>query len=51
LEDGQAAGTIIFNGRIATQDLRWPIASAVAMKGDRFIAVGSDNEALGYRGS
>ena len=42
---------MIFNGRIATQDARRSFASAVAVRGDRFVAVGSESDASDYRGS
>jgi predicted amidohydrolase YtcJ len=41
---------ILFNGRIATQDARRSIASAVAVKDGRFLAVGSDQDILASRG-
>ena len=50
-QDDFAADAVLFNGRIATQDSRRSMANAVAVKGDRFIAVGSDSEALQYKGS
>lgn len=41
---------VVFNGNIATQDISRSFATAAAIRDDRFIAVGSDSEALGYRG-
>jgi len=51
LQDDRAADLIIFNGRIATQDAGRSFASAAAVRGDRFVAVGNDSEALDYKGS
>ena len=48
--DGKAE-TILLNGKIAIQDSRRSFASALAMRGDRFVAVGSDGEALGHKGA
>ncbi|MDA4114139.1 MAG: amidohydrolase family protein, partial [Thaumarchaeota archaeon] len=42
---------MIFNGKIATQDARRSFASAVAVRGDRLVAVGDESEALDHRGS
>jgi predicted amidohydrolase YtcJ len=51
LQDDRAADTVIFNGRIATQDDRRSFATAVAIRDDRFIAVGTDSEALECKGT
>jgi predicted amidohydrolase YtcJ len=51
MEDGRAADLILTGGRIATQDVRRSFASAVAIRGDRFVAVGSDSDALEFKGS
>jgi predicted amidohydrolase YtcJ len=51
LQDDRAADLIIFNGRIATQDARRSFASAVAVREDRFVAVGDERDALEFRGS
>ena len=48
--DNKQAELIITNGRISTQDARRPSASAVAIKGGRFVAVGDDEEVLALRG-
>ena len=50
-QDDVAADVVLFNGRIATQDDRRSMANAVAIRGDRFVAVGNDSEALEYKGS
>jgi predicted amidohydrolase YtcJ len=42
---------ILHSGRIATQDQRQSFASAAAIKGDRFLAVGGDQDVLAYRGN
>jgi predicted amidohydrolase YtcJ len=38
------ADTILSNGRVITVDERFSIASAVAIRGDRIVAVGADRE-------
>lgn len=45
------ADIVVFNARIATQDMRRSFASAAAIKDGRFITVGNDSQALGYKGS
>jgi len=42
---------MIINGKNVTQESRRSFASAASIRGDRFVAVGSDSEALDYRGS
>src|SRR5688572_18453225 len=49
-EKGAPADLILTNGRIATLDQRRPAASAVAMRGGRFVAVGDDKDVLTHRG-
>ena len=44
------ADSILIKGRIATMDERRSFAQAVAIKGGRFIAVGSDQEIMAYKG-
>ncbi|MBD2465865.1 amidohydrolase [Oscillatoria sp. FACHB-1407] len=44
------ADLILFNGRIATQDDRRSFAEAVAIKGDRFLVVGTEKEVMATRG-
>jgi predicted amidohydrolase YtcJ len=44
------ADSILMKGRIATMDERRSYAQAVAIKGGRFIAVGSDQEIMAYKG-
>jgi predicted amidohydrolase YtcJ len=51
LQSDRAADTVIFNGRIATQDSRRSFATAVAIRNGRFIAVGDDSAVLDYKGS
>jgi len=46
----QVADMILINGRIATMDGKRSFASAVAIKGGRFIAVGKDKEIMDYKG-
>ena len=45
------ADLILTNGRIATVDAACAFAQAVAIGGGRFLAVGSDQEIMGLRGS
>ena len=44
------ADTILLKGRIATMDERRSFAQAVGIKNSRFIAVGSDQEIMAYKG-
>ncbi len=44
------AGSILMNGRIATMNERQSFAQAVAIKDGRFIAVGSNQEIIAYKG-
>ncbi|HLA31285.1 MAG TPA: amidohydrolase [Pseudomonas sp.] len=46
-----SADLILFNGRLHTVDRENPSATAVAIKDGRFVAVGSDAEAMALRGS
>ena len=46
-----AAEMIIYNGHIAALDNQRPFASAVAMGKGRFLAVGSNRDAMAFRGS
>lgn len=45
-----SADLILYNGRLHTVDPEKPNASAVAIQNGRFIAVGSDTEAMAMRG-
>ncbi len=47
----QDADLLIYNGRIATQDDRRSMAQAVAIRGGRFMAVGTSEEVMAHRGS
>ncbi|MEM9008775.1 MAG: amidohydrolase [Cyanobacteria bacterium P01_F01_bin.86] len=47
--DGTAS-LILHNGRIATQDGQQSFAEAVAIKDNRFLAVGSEKEIMAYQG-
>ena len=47
----EQADVIVRNGRIATQDDRRSFASAAAIKGDRFLAVGTDTEVMPHKGT
>ncbi|KQL44009.1 amidohydrolase [Brevibacillus choshinensis] len=44
------ADLLIFNANIVTMDESNPMATAVAIKGDRFLAVGSDSDIMQYKG-
>ena len=46
----QPADLILFRGRLATLDARRPSATAAAIKDGRFVAVGTDEEVMAYRG-
>src|SRR5580704_9781545 len=45
------ADMLVFNARITTQNLAQPEATALAAKGGRIYAVGSDAEVLGLKGN
>src|SRR6201988_2660356 len=47
----EQADVIVRNGLIATQDDRRSFASAAAIKGDRFLAVGTDTEVMPHKGA
>src|SRR5258706_5932034 len=47
---GDLADLIVVNGRIATQDGRGSFASALAIRGDRFAAVGDERSIAALRG-
>src|ERR1700746_3687532 len=44
------ADVIVVHGRIYTVDTKRPWASAVAIRGEKILAIGADAEILGYRG-
>ncbi|SIR84658.1 hypothetical protein SAMN05216509_5394 [Pseudomonas sp. B10] len=46
-----SADLILFNGQFQTVDREKPLASAVAIKDGRFVAVGNDAEAMALKGS
>src|SRR5271157_1500999 len=50
-EKGAPADLILTNGRIATLDKRKPVATAVAIRGGRFLGVGDDKDVLAHRGN
>ena len=47
----QDADLLIYNGRIATEDDRRSMAQAAAIRDGRFVAVGTDQEVMAYRGA
>src|SRR5262249_37439257 len=49
-QDG-APDLILFNGRITTLDRQNPEAQAIAIRGDRFVAVGTEQEVMRLAGS
>ncbi|MBP0012719.1 MAG: amidohydrolase [Roseofilum sp. SBFL] len=49
-DTSQKADLILYNARIATQNDRRSFAEAVAIKGNRFLAVGTEKEVMAYRG-
>ena len=46
-----AADTLIVNGRIATLDPKQPNAEAIAIRGERILAVGNPGELEKYKGA
>ncbi|MBC3434112.1 amidohydrolase [Pseudomonas sp. BW16M2] len=49
--DPMSADLILFNGKLHTVDREKPTASAVAIKAGKFLAVGSDAEAMAHKGA
>ncbi|WP_295478104.1 amidohydrolase family protein, partial [uncultured Pseudomonas sp.] len=49
--DPMTADLILFNGKLHTVDRENPTATAVAIKDGRFVAVGSDAEAMAHKGN
>ena len=49
-QGGKRAELILANGRITTLDAAKPSATAVAIKDGRFLAVGSDQDVMAFRG-
>src|SRR5919106_213052 len=47
---GETADTLIVNGRVATLDPKQPNAEAIAIRGERIVAVGNPGELEKYRG-
>ncbi len=45
------AEILIHNANVVTMDKANPMATAVAIRGDRFLAVGNDTEVMQYKGS
>jgi len=43
LDAGESPDLILYNGKIVTVDSAFSIARAVAIRGDRFVAVGTDD--------
>jgi predicted amidohydrolase YtcJ len=50
-EPAAPADTIVMHGRIYTVDEKHPWAEAVAIRGEKILAVGTDREILRYRGA
>jgi predicted amidohydrolase YtcJ len=50
LMDGLKPNLILFNGKVVTLDPNFSIAEAVAVKGDRIVAVGADSDLSALRG-
>jgi predicted amidohydrolase YtcJ len=44
----EKADLVIFNGKILTMDVNNPVSEAIAMKGEKIIAVGTDTEIESY---
>lgn len=51
MRGGETADTLIVNGRIATMNPRQPNGQAIAIRGERIVAVGSENEIAPRRSS
>ena len=51
LSEDVAADLIFFNGKIITVDSDLSIASALAIKNDKFLTLGQDDEVLSWAGS
>jgi predicted amidohydrolase YtcJ len=51
LSEDVAADLIFYNGKIITVDSDFGIASALAVKDDKFLTLGQDNEVLSWTGS
>ncbi len=47
----ERADTIYYNAKVVTVDEERPLAEAVAISGDRFLAVGSNEEVLKLAGA
>ncbi|WP_255258111.1 amidohydrolase family protein [Bacillus sp. AFS018417] len=45
------AEILIHNANVVTMDIANPMATAVAIRGDRFLAVGNDSNVMQYKGS
>src|SRR5579864_7081844 len=45
------AETIVLHGRIYTVDAKHPWAEAIAIRGEKILAVGTDSEILHYQGA
>ena len=51
LMPAESADTLIVNGRIATLDPKQPNAEAIAIRGDKIVAVGNPGELERYKGA
>ena len=51
LSEDVAADLIFYNGKIITVDSEFSIASALAVKDDKFLTLGPDNEILSWAGA
>ena len=49
-EDVDGPATILIEGRVWTSDARRPAAEAIAVRGEKMVAVGSRDEVQKYRG-
>src|SRR5437867_4137754 len=49
--DKEPADFIVYNAKVLTVDARFRIAQAVAVKGERIIAVGDNKEVLRHKGA
>jgi imidazolonepropionase-like amidohydrolase len=50
VESDETADVIFHNGIVMTMEVGYPVAEAIAIRGDRILAVGNDEEMLGLTG-
>src|ERR671918_1709386 len=50
MRTAEAADTLIINGRVATLDPKQPNAEAIAIRGERIVAAGTDHQVSSLKG-